>query len=64
MKLCLLLLLYSIGDFTGMMWTGYHNLFTIASFWGSLALCFALFQVCASMRRNKRNRRVYRRETL
>ena len=41
MKLCLVLLLYSIADFIGMLWTGYHSLVTIASFWVALALCYA-----------------------
>ena len=36
------LLLYGIGDFAGMLWTGYHSLFTILSFWVALALFYAL----------------------
>ncbi len=65
MKLCILLcLLYSIADFAGMLWTGYHDLFTIASLWASLALCFTLFQAFASSRRSKRDLRKFRRRWL
>lgn len=61
MKLYIPLLLYSVGDFAGMLWTGYHNLFTIASFWASLVLFFALFQALAPLRRRKRSLRRLRR---
>lgn len=33
-------LLYGIADFAGMVLAGYHTLFTIASFWASLALFY------------------------
>ena len=35
------LLLYSVGVFAGMLWTGYHTLFTIVSFWVALPECGA-----------------------
>lgn len=48
-------LLYAVGDFAGMVWTGYHSLFTIASFWLALALLYAL----ASHAQHQRTRKHY-----
>lgn len=54
------LLLYSIGDFAGMLWTGYHPLVLIVSFWLALALFYAL----ASWSQSKRHVRKYQRTLL
>jgi hypothetical protein len=54
------LLLYSIADFAGMLWTGYHSLFTIISFWVVLVLFYAL----ASRSHSKRQVRKYQRTLL
>ncbi len=51
------LLLYSAGDFAGMLWTGYHPLVLIVSFWLALALFYAL----ASWSQSKRHVRRYQR---
>jgi hypothetical protein len=50
-------LLYGIGDFAGMLWTGYHPLVLIVSFW----LALALFYVLASWSQSKRHVRKYQR---
>ena len=54
------LLLYSVGDFAGMLWTGYHPLALIVSFWVALALFYAL----ASWSQSKRHVRKYQRTLL
>lgn len=38
----IVLLLYSIVTFAGMLWTGYHPLALVVSFWAALALFYAL----------------------
>jgi hypothetical protein len=35
-------LLYALADFAGMLWTGYHSLFLIVSFWLALVVFYAL----------------------
>jgi uncharacterized membrane protein YccF (DUF307 family) len=54
------LLLYGMGNFAGMLWTGSHSLFTIVSFWVALALFYAL----ASWSQSKRHVRKYQRTIL
>ena len=53
-------LLYSMIDFAGMLWTGYHSLLTILSFW----LALALFYVLASWSHRKRVARKYQRKLM
>ncbi len=60
MKLAFVFLLYSIADFTGMLWMGYHPLVTIASFWLSLVLFYAI----ASHHQGKWHVRRYRRKVM
>ena len=37
-----LCILYAVCDFAGMLWTGYHSLLLIVSFWLALTVFYAL----------------------
>jgi membrane protein implicated in regulation of membrane protease activity len=53
-------LLYAMGDFVGMLWTGYHSLLTIASFW----LALVVFHFLASHAQHKRALKRKHRQTV
>ena len=53
-------LLYSVGDFTGMLWTGYHPLALIVSFWLALVLFYALMSY-SHYQRTRKYRHIVRR---